>query len=326
MKTKKLIVITVCIVLAAFAIGATGILHLVGTSENEDSSSDRLIGILITREYLDLFDSEQFLSDNINSFVNGEEISESDSAKYQGKLYATLVETTHTNDETGEIDSRKEYVFEGINGICYFTTQVTDQFGTYWSSSGDDAITDGNINLNSTDEGESVSMEGTIYVSTRGNARNFYFNPVYQTPTGDVYAVSGEGMSFGVNSAAGMSMSHEIKENQSSTIGDLTTSHEAEIKVTICYMDEPEKVSILQFGAGNELFSKIEYDPNDFPNSLQVQSGTQYIIIETTTFSHEQGRNITREIYQPEDETLFAFLGRDDGICVKQECEIVWNN
>lgn len=326
MKTKKIIFIIVCIVLAAFAFGVTGTLHLVDASKNEDSSSDRLIGILITREYLDLFDSEQFFNDNINSFVNGGEISKSESAKYQGRLYATLVETTHTNDETGETDSRKEYVFEGINGICYFMPQVTDQFGTYWSSSGDNAITDGHINFNSTDEGESVSMEGTIYVSTHGNARNFYFNPVYQTPTGDVYVVSGEGMSFVDNGVGGMSMSHEIKENQSSTIGDLTTSYGSEIKVTICYMDEPEKVSILQFGEGNELLSKIECDPDDFPDSLQVQSGAQYIIVETTTFSHEQVRNITREIYQPENETLFAFWGRDDGICVKQECEIDWNN
>jgi len=326
MKTKNLIIIIVCIVLAAFAFGATGTLHLVGVSENENSSSDRLIGILITREYLDLFDSELFFSDNINSFVDGGEISESESAKYQGRLYATLVETIHTNDETEETDSRKEYVFEGINGISYFTLQVTDQFGSYWSSSSDDAITDGHINFNSTDEGESVSMEGTIYVSTRENAGNFYFNPVYQTPTGDVYAVSGRGMSFSDNSVAGVSTSYEIKENQSSTIGDLTASYGSEIRVTICYMDEPEKASILQFGEGNKLLSKIEYDPGDFPDSLQVQSGTQYIIVETTTFSHEQGRNITREIYQPEDEMLFAFWGRDDGICVKQACEIDWNN
>ncbi len=51
MKTKNLIIIIACIVLAAFAFGATGTLHLVGVSENENSSSDRLIGILITREY-----------------------------------------------------------------------------------------------------------------------------------------------------------------------------------------------------------------------------------------------------------------------------------
>lgn len=325
MKTKNLIMVILCIVLAAFACGATGVLRLAGVSENDNSSSDRLVGVLVTREYLDLFDSERFLNDNINSIVRGGKIIGSESAAYQGRLYATLVETTDTNDETEETAGRKEYVFEGVNGISCFTARLTDRSGTYWSSSGDDAVTDGHIHLNSTDEGEGVSIEGTIYISTRGNVRNFYFNPVYQTPAGDVYAVSGNGMSFDDNRAAGVSMSHEIKENRSSTVGDSTTSYGSEIRMTICCMDEPEKVSILQFGEGNELLSKTEYDPNDFPDSLQAQSGTQYIIVETATLSQEQGGDIAREIYQPEDETLSAFLGREDGICVKQECEIDWN-
>ena len=326
MKVKKIIILFVCIMLAAFAFGVTGILHLVNTSVDETASTDRLIGVLITREYLDLFDSEQFFNDNFHMLASGGEISESESAKYQGRLYAALVETSDTNDETGETEGRKEYVFEGIDGICYFAPQVTDSFGTYWSSSGDNAISDGSININSTDEGESVSLEGTIYVSTRGNAGNFYFNPVYQTPTGEVYAVSGNGISYGDNSVSGMSMSYEVKEDQSSTIGDLTTSSGSEIKVTICYMDEPEKVSILQFGEENELLSQIEYDPDGLPDTLQVQSGTQYIIVETTTSSQGQMIDITREIYQPEDETLFAFSDRDDGICVKQWCEIDWDD
>lgn len=327
MKTKKIIIIIVCTVLAAFVFGVAGIFNLVNTSVDKTTSKDRLIGVLITREYLDLFDSEKFFNDNFNTLAGGGEISESESSKYQGRLYADRVETSHTNDETGETDVGIEYVFEGIDGICYFTPRITDQFGTYWSLGGDDAISDGHTNFNSTDEGESISMEGTIYVSTGGNTGNFfYFNPVYQTPTGEVYAVSGDGDYFGDNSVAGTSMSREIKENQSSTIDDLTTSSGTEIKVTICYMDKPEKVSILQFGEGNELLSKIEYDPGDFPDTLQVRSGTQYIIVETTTLSQQQIISVTREIYQPEDETLFAFFSRDDGICVKQECEINWNN
>lgn len=327
MKTKKMMFIIACLMLAAFALGATGTFRMVDASENAAPSSDRLIGFLITREYLDLFDSEQFFSDNFNALIGGGEISESESAKYQGRLYATHVETSYTNDETGETDSGIEYVFEGIDGICYITPRVTDQFGTYWSLCGDNAISDGHTNFDLTDEGESVAMEGTIYVSTCGNAGNvFYFNPVYQTPTEEVYAVSGEGEHFDDNSVAGMSMSHEIKENQASTIGDSTTSSGTEVKVTICFMDEPEKVSILQFGEGNDLLSQTEYDPGDFPDTLQVQPGTQYLIVETTTLSHEQVRNTTRELYQPEDDSLFALFRRDDGICVKKECEIDWNN
>lgn len=324
MKTKNIIIITVCIVLAAFALGVTGTIPLVSASENETTSSDKLIGVLITREPLDLFDSEQFITDNIDKLVKGREISDSERAKYEGRLYAALVETGYTNEETGETGGRKEYVFEGVDGICYFAPQLTDQFGTYWSSSGDEAITDGYIHFNSTDEGESIDIEGTIYVSTSEYAGKFYFNPVYQTAAGEVYAVSGKGM-FSDNNTAGMSMSYEIKEDQSSTIGDLTTSSGSKIKVTICYMDEPVKVSILQFDSENKLLSQMECAPDKLPNTLQTQPGVQYIIVETTTFSQEQAANITRDIYQSEDETLFVFSCREDGICVKQWCGINWS-
>lgn len=305
MKTKNSIIIIACIVLAAFALGATGTIHLVNASESEETSSDKLIGVLVTREYLDLFDSEQFLTDNIDKLMEGKEISESESAKYQGRIYAALVETGHTDEETGETGDRKEYVFEGVNGICYFMSQITDQFGTYWSSSGDEAISDGYIHLNSTDEGESIEMEGTIYVSTSANAGNFYYNPVYQTAAGEVYAVSGNGL-FSGNNTAGTSMSHEIKEDQSSTISDLTTSSESRIKITISYMDEPVKISILQFDSKNKLLLQMDCDPGNLPNTLQTQPGAQYIIVETTTISQEQAVNITRDIYQSEDETLYV--------------------
>lgn len=328
MKTKNIIIIIVCTVFTAFVFGATDTIRLVDASENvsekEEVSSDKLIGVLITKEYLDLFDSEQFFADNIDRLVGGGEISGLESDKYQGRLYADLVETEHVNKETGETYSRREYVFEGIDGIYYIAPKMEAQFGTYWSAGSDDAITDGSVNFITNDAGESVALEGTVYVSTGKNVGNFFFNPVYQTQAGEVYAVSGSGMSADSNTA-GMSMSHEIKEHLSSTIGDVTTAFGSEIKVTICYIDEPVKVSILQFDNENALLSRMECAPGNLPDTLQTQSGTQYIIVETLTFSQEGTTDITRDIYQSENETLAAFYCRDDGICVKQWCEIDWS-
>lgn len=324
MKTKNIIIIIVSIVFAAFVFGTTGMIRLVSASEDEEISADKLIGVLITEEYLDLFDSEQFFTDNIDRLISGGEISESESAKYEGRLYAVLVETEHISEETGETYRNKEYVFEGINGICHIAPRITDEIGTYWSSSGDEAISDGFVNFISNDEGESVALEGTIYVSTGKNAGNFYFNPVYQTQDGEVYAVSGSG-TFSSGSTAGASMSHKIKENLSSTIGGLTTTSESAVKITVCYVDDPVKVSILQFDSESTLLSRMECSPESLPDTLQPQVGTQYIIVETTALSREGITNITRELYQSEDETLSALYCRDDGICVRKWCEINWN-
>ena len=325
MKTKNIIIIIACIVFTAFVFGTTGVIRLVNASEIEGVSADKLIGVLITEEYLDLFDSEQFFTDNMDRLINGGEISESESAKYEGRLYAVLVETEHISEETGETYRNKEYVFEGINGICYIVPKITDEISTYWSSSGDEAITDGFINFITNDAGESVALEGTIYVSTGKNSGNFYFNPVYQTQDGEVYAVSGNGISSAGNSA-GVSMSHEIKENFSSTIGDVTTTSGSAVKITICYIDKPVKVSILQFDSESTLLSRMECSPDSLPGTLQTQPGTQYIIVETTALSREGTTNITRDLYQSEDETLSAFYCRDDGICVKRWCEIAWSD
>lgn len=324
MKTKNIIIIIVCIAFIAFVLGSTDTIHLVNASENEEVSADKLIGVLITEEYLDLFDSEQFFTDNIDRLMSGGEISRSESAKYEGRLYAVLVETEHVSEETGETYRSKEYVFEGINGICYIVPKITDEISTYWSSSGDEAITDGFVNFISNDAGESVALEGTIYVSTGKNAGNFYFNPVYQTQAGEVYAVSGSG-TFSSNSTAGTSMSHEIKENLSSTLGDVTTTSGSAVKITVCNIDEPVKVSIMQFDSESTLLSRMECDPDSLPGILQTQPGTQYIIVETTALSREGTTNITRDLYQSEDETLSAFYCRDDGICVRKWCEIDWN-
>lgn len=324
MKTRNIIIIIVCIMFTAFVFGATGTIHLVSAAESEETSSDRLIGVLITQEYLDLFDSEGFFADNIDRLMSGDEISEAKSAEYEGRLYAVLADAGYVSEETGEAYRSKEYVFEGINGICYIAPRITDEIGTYWSSSGDEAITDGFVNFITNDEGESVALEGTIYVSTGKNSGNFYFNPVYQTQDGEVYAVSGNGISSAGNSA-GTSMSHEIKENFSSTIGDVTTTSGSAVKITICYVDKPEKVSILQFDSEGILLSRIESDLDSLPDTLQTQPGTQYIIVETLAFSREGATNTTREIYQSEDETLSAFYCRDDGICVREWCEIEWS-
>lgn len=327
MKTKNIIIIFVCIMLTAFVLGTTGIIQLVNVSAKEADSPDKLIGVLITREYLDLFDSGQFLADNASRLAGGGEISELESARYRGKLYASLVETGLIDEERGEASDEKEYVFEGVNGICYFAPRMTEQFGTYWSSSSDEAVTDGHIHFMSTDEGDSIAMEGTIYVSAGAGAGSFYFNPVYQTPAGEVYAVTGNGMSVAddESSVAGMSMSYEIKENHSSAVGDVTTASGSEIKITISYMEEPVKVSILQFDSENTLLSQIDYSPDSLPGNLKTQPDTQYIIVETTALSREGTVNVTRDIYQSEDDNLSAFYCRGDGICVKQWCEIDWS-
>ena len=57
--------------------------------EGTGMDQDMMVGVFITREYLDLFDFESYLEDNLNTVINGGgEISPENMAKYEGRLYA----------------------------------------------------------------------------------------------------------------------------------------------------------------------------------------------------------------------------------------------
>lgn len=334
MKAKNMIIIVCCIILSSFVLGTTGILKMTNETAPESPESARLIGVLITREHLDLFDSDRFFIDHMDRLAGGGEISSSESAEYQGRLYASLAETTHTNEETGEILTGKEYVFNGVDGIRFFAPYIEDESEAYWSTTIDEGISDAQCHFQSTDDGESVSLKGTIFIAAHasnapnasnamqtqyGNSGYFYFNPVYQTSNGEVYAVAGNGILGSDRNVPGESWSTKISENQEITLSDTNISSGTEVEMTVCVMKEPTDIAILQFNSQNELLARTEYRPGTLPERLDVLSDTQYMIMETTS---ADGPN--RTLFQKEDNFAYAFYCRDDGICIKQEREIGW--
>lgn len=116
-----------------------------GTSINKD----RLIGVFLTKEYLDLFDIEGYLNDNTGSFSGREIKLDESEKKYQDRLYAELRPKTHTNTETGEKIYTEEYVFPSVKGITYFLTKIpaTAESDSYITSGSDEAISDGHMNI-----------------------------------------------------------------------------------------------------------------------------------------------------------------------------------
>ena len=185
----------------------------------------------------------------------------------------------------------------------------------------DDGISDGNYHFQSTDDGESASLKGTIFVASQSNSHSFYFNPVYQTSNGEVYAVTGQGISSNQENVPGASWSTKISENQEITTNDTNTASGTEVEVTVCVMDKPTDIALLQFNDKNELLARAEYRPDTLPEQIDVLSDTQYLIMET---SSSEGLN--RTLFQREDSFVYAFYCRSDGICIKQAHEILWNH
>lgn len=319
MKIRRIIGIVCLLIAVAFTLGATGVIKVADGYAGESQDAGRLIGVFITKEYLDLFESDRYFEENAQMLTVGGEISAEESAGYRGRLYATLTETSR-KDGTGETVTMQEYIFD-VEGIRFFAPYIHDEAGSYRSVLIDEGITDSNTHVTSTDEGENVSLKGTINIIPHGDAGNFYFNPVYQSSDGKVYAVNGEGVFFGGESLPGGSWSQKMTETRAETAGDTNISSGTEIEITVCVTEDPTKITLLQFDSENTLLAKTEYIPGTLPERMDTLPGARYIIVETSF-----REKLSRTLFQRGDSFVYAFYCRDDGICIEQACNILWKD
>lgn len=316
MKRKTIILLAVCVLLALFVLGITGVLRMGNEAADGETEQDCLIGMLVTREPLDLFDYEGYFSENADKLLAGGEISREDSAAYQGGLYANPVE-----QEAGS-ERYTEYVFNNVEGYALYSAFSGSGENGINYTSGDEAISDSKTHLSYTDGGKCIELEGTIYVTTENGPKAFYFNPVYQAATGELYALAGQGTSFSGDLSEGMSHSTCMKEEQeySADTASETESVASEIKLTVTYILPPEKLVLIQFDGQNNIISQEEYAPGRLPEKLKPEPGTEYIVLASV---NSQGTE--RELFQRDDEYLEAFFCREDGICVKTSTELIWS-
>lgn len=318
MKNKKWIVILLCAALAvvAFIAGFSGVIDLTKQpEENTGTQSDRLIGALITKEYLDLFDFDSYFQDNASHIVNGGVIDEQEVSQYYERLYASNTPGEH----------HSEVAFEGVNGISIFCAYIETDGEGYWTSSGDEGYADGYWHLTDADELQRVEMEGTVYSSTLSGWKCFYVNPMYQTSDGRIYVIPGSGNSFGGDVTCGMSSSQMLTESKTTVVNGEKKTVEAEIKVTFTFMDPPASVTVMQFNEENQVIAQDDFDVDSIPTEISPLKAAQYIIIETVGTASDGSETIKRQLIQHEDDCAEAFSIREDGICVQRGIAINWD-
>ncbi len=292
-----------------------------------ESNKDRLIGVFITKEYLDLFDMEAYLNDNINKMSGGGLIdSDANNGQYQGRLYATLATQT-LKDDTGKTYYTREFVFDSIEGITYFSAMVpaTENEESFTTSGSDEAICDGHIGIHHGDDEDKTTLEGTIYVSSGYINNVCYINPVYQNADGSVYAISGNGFMVSGEQGEGSVYSQTLEEKTTITENGKSKSASISIKISLSMIIPPEQIFIMQMDKDNHVISQREYKPGNLPDALTPEAGTEYIIVETHKRDTESNLTASRSIYDRSNEVLDTFYCRNDGICVKQWTNLEWH-
>lgn len=217
-----------------------------------------------------------------------------------GKVYAERVD--------------REYVFNGVEGMqCFFT--VGDDTDNAVVTHIDAAFTDKYCDVHAiNDDGQSVAMKAKLYLGTSFKDMLFY-NPVYQTASGELYAVGGQGNQFegepGMSSSLPLSESVKRYENGKMLTYGTSVNIEAEV------ISEPEKIIVSQFDAAGKLLSSESFTPGALPDSME--STAAYIVVGTVSQIGTQ-----YEVFQPDDGSISALYCREDNVCVMQSCIVGW--
>ncbi|MBQ8813592.1 MAG: hypothetical protein IJZ85_03715 [Lachnospiraceae bacterium] len=297
-----------------------------GDDTAAEAQRDTLVGIMVTTEWLDLYNMDAWMEDNLDQIVAGGNVTldAEDAQKYQQRLYATLVERP-LYDENGQVtSSSKEFVFEGVEGVMFYAATVNDgDRGTYTTSSSDRGISMTKNHITVNDEGTFVDLEGTIYVVPQTEIPTYTKYPIYQEPDGDMYLVQGSSISFDTGSE-GMSMSTTYDEEVSVTDENGEKSvMGSSIKVTIEVINRPERVVVSQLDDQSQLISRVEYPADQMPKQIVPEAETAYIIVEMFKQGMEQ-ETIDRQLYDKEENGFYTMAAREDGICEQIYTAIKW--
>lgn len=280
------------------------------TSKDGVTSPDRLVGVVVTTEHLDLFDVEAYLEDNLNDIMAGKD---ADQSAYQGRIYAQE-EVEKSTTEDGVPCTTTYYNFDHIGGIqlLYYETQTLLEDGTVLSDFTNGYCTEG---FGALSYGGDLN-EGTIYVPDDTAEVCIFVNPVYQDAEGRLYLVAGTGLS--TNHIAG-SMSQNISEEYTETVNGEETTVKREFKITVEGVHVPEKVVIYQMSGENEILDRQEYVPGQLPEELTPVDGCAYILVEEYA-----GEEITRELMELGDKTVAVSVRSEKLYCTADVCEILW--
>lgn len=285
---------------------------------------DRLIGVFITTEHLDLFNVEGYINDHFNGGLTGGEMTiDGDNSRYNERLYATVTAPGGASDERMEPG---DYVFEGVEGIRYFIVSMpgTETTDSYFASIGDEGISDGHTDIKVGDEGESLILEGTIYVAPDIGGHAFFVNPVYQDENGEIYVTSGTGSSSSGIQTEGTSFSQNLEASYINTENGKTMTDAISITVTVSIKNVPEKLVILQMDANHNVMARDEYDPGAVPKSMTPHEDVSYIILESYNVDADGNIQVKRDLCGKDEAYLRSYHSREDGIIIGQDTKLNW--
>ena len=297
-------------IILALALALSGC-QLAKPEAETQKAKDMLVGVFITEEYLNLFDMETWFQDNASQILGNKNLTIENPEQYYDRIWAEF-----TEDESGLTACH----FPGLDGMFFASFRVVPSGkpeNTYWSSEVSGVLCDVAFGHKSTDIGSELTISGTVYFSDTHPNPCLYFNPVYQTPDGDVYLLPGQGTAFG--GVFGVSATHSLKEETRTAENGVETCHTSVISVTMEGIYPARSLVILQMDKENNILRRLEPDPAADLEELKPEENCAYILVEEHTAD-----GVRRSLYQKEDRYLSFFRELENRMCIKVQIPLTW--
>jgi len=274
-----------------------------------EPSKDRLVGVFITEDYLDLFDMEAYLNDNLNLFQN-DLIIDGDTSAYQGRIYATI--GSHKRDIS----------FDGLDGIHFIAAREEENGECYNAVYTGEGLIQGKTAYNYTDEAESVSISGEIWMAHRPGSITSYINPVYQDSDGNYYVTAGLGFSTNIDNAVGGVYGQTLEETHTITENGEQKTISVSISISLGTMYEPESFTIHYMDSKNQLLRSDIFLPGNMPEKLLLTEDIAYLILEI--HNHYGEPIINRQLFDPEADHIKTLYAGENGYMLEDLTVLEW--
>lgn len=285
--------------------------------EASAENGDRLVGVLVTDHYLDLFDFEAYAADHAGELLAGKPM---DAAGYEGRIYGRLTQTGFDPSDTEGRWMNYDLTFP-VEGY-FMVSLVLSGSGdwepggeTYGSIFGNGGFAEVSSAIKTTDEGTEETMELTIAFCQEQDLI-FYANPIFQTSDGQVYvAPSHGGMQGSLLDGGGMTQTQSA--SVSVTENGQTKTDSMEVIVHAVYQRPAEELTILEMDEENRVLNTCTYAPDDIPEEKDLGDAA-YVILQTT-----DGKKTERTIYTPGDESAVYYVA-EGAVCMPAYLRLNW--
>lgn len=306
-------------------------------SPQNQKAEDTLIGAIVTvgTEEVPTPNMEGYLTDHPEVLLGKKDINLDDLSDYANRIYG-VKETKRFFDESEQAYVEREVTaFPQVRGVFFSFEAVYQQAYGAEVVSVETAANEGLWNpstgtgtTHTTDMTEvadtSFTMEGSVYYRYQENVPIFTVNPVYRTPTGEVYTTKGISLTQEFPSEKGSAPSSSYSDTRTIERNGTTIEEKISLNVTIGMKHPPQKIVLVQMNAQDRELSRQEYQPGQLPDAITPHRNTAYLLVESCYLDSQENRGVDRELITPSDSTLSTPYLLDNDFLAPQVTKVLW--